>query len=95
MTLADILGHIRTGARARRPTWHNGLIYVYVPEGQGMAEPMLRYRQGSAILDQPYTPRRADWYADDWMILSAEDLPALEAPVTPPASDPSTTTDPA
>lgn len=51
MTLADILGQVRQGARARRPAWHNGLIYIYVPEGQGMAEPMLRYRQGSAILD--------------------------------------------
>ena len=51
MTLADILGQIRQGARARRPAWHNGLIYIYVPEGQGMAEPMLRYRQGSTILD--------------------------------------------
>ena len=95
MTLADILRQIRKGARARRPAWHNGLIYIYVPEGQGMAEPMLRYRQGSAILDQPYSPRRADWFADDWTILSAEELPALEASVTPPASGPSTTTDPA
>lgn len=103
MTLSDVLDQIHAGARARRSGWHYGLLYIYVPRAGGFAEPFLRYRQGSDTLEQPYPPRRADWFADDWLIVTEEEEPdspaegkasAAAEPVRP-ASDPPTTTGPA
>jgi len=104
VTLSEALDRIQVGARARRGGWHNGLLYIYVPRAGGIAEPFLRYRQGSDTLEQPYPPRRADWFADDWLIVTEEGepdssadgkAPAASEPVRPEASDPPTTTDPA
>lgn len=104
MTLSDVLDQIQAGARARRSGWHNGLLHIYVPRAGGFTEPFLRYRQGGDTLEQPYPPRRADWFADDWLIVTEEEerdspadgkAPAAAEPVRPEASDPPTTTDPA
>lgn len=98
VTLSEALDRIQVGARARRGGWHNG------PRAGGIAEPFLRYRQGRETLEQPYPPRRADWFADDWLIVTEEEepdssadekAPAAAEPVRPEASDPPTTTDPA
>ena len=103
MTLSDVLDQIHAGAPARRTGWHYGLLYIYVARAGGFAEPFLRYRQGSDTLEQPYPPQRADWFADDWLIVTEEeaDSPAegkayaAAEPVRPEASDPPTTMGPA
>jgi hypothetical protein len=92
MTLSEILEQLRNGARARREGWHQGLICIYIPRSDGFQEPFLRYRQGVETLEQPYPPRRADWYADDWAILTEQDG---DDGITAPDPNPPTTMDPA
>ena len=69
MTLDQVLVALREGARARRAGWHDGLLYIHAPSRTDFLEVILVYRQGGHDREQPWPPRRADWFADDWSLL--------------------------
>jgi hypothetical protein len=76
---------------------------VYVPGKAGFVEPVMKYRQSGYVLEQPYPPRRADWYSDVWYILPSDApdeagarsaAPTVSDQLMPASLAPLTTTDP-
>ena len=70
MKMAEMLARIETGKFARRLGWHNGLLYIYIDNTKGFSEPFMATFNRGVLMDWPYSPLRADWCTDYWILVS-------------------------
>ena len=88
MRMPEMLDHIREGHLARRQGWHNGMLYVYIDSTKGFSEPFIATFTRGVLIDWPYSPLRADWCSEDWILVSEKEAAAQRERAIPSHAGP-------
>lgn len=85
-----MLDQISANRLARRKGWHNGMLYVYIDNSKGFSEPFIATFTAGILMDWPYSPLRADWSSDDWILVSDKEAAAQRERAIPSQAGPKT-----
>lgn len=88
MKMTAALTLIEEGKLARRESWHNGNLYIYLDTSKGFREPFIATFSRGALIDWPYVPLRADWCSEDWIEVSEKEAAAQRDRVNPSQAAP-------
>ena len=69
MTFREALDAIESGSRVRREAWHQGRLWIGRQEKDGFAEYVMCHVDGDRPIEWPLAMGRADWCAEDWVII--------------------------